>query len=76
MSDDATEEPLTPAEQRLQSLLAGFRAQPAPADPELPQRIGRSTRWQQPLRRALLTVGTTADAMAGGLRSLVESLRR
>lgn len=76
MSDDATEEPLTPAEQRLQSLLAGFKAQPAPADPELAQRIGRSARWQRSLRRALLSVGTTADAMAGGLRSLIGNRRR
>ena len=76
MSDDPTDEPLTPAEQRLQSLLAGFRTQPVPADPGMPQRIGHSVRWQRPLRRALLTVGTTADAMAGGLRSLIEGLRR
>jgi hypothetical protein len=75
MSDDTTEEPLTPAEQRVQSLLAGFRAQPVPGDPGLPQRIGRNARWQQPVRRALLTVGTTADALAGGLRSLIESRR-
>ena len=76
MSDETTEDPLTPVEKRLQDLLAGFRAEPATADQGLPQRIGHSARWQRPLRRALLTVGTTADAMAGGLRSLVEGLRR
>ena len=64
------DEDLTPAEERVRSLLGGLQAQPAPGDGRLPARVAHRARWQRPLRRVLVGFGTTVDAIGGGLRSL------
>ena len=68
---DRHDDDLSPAEERLRSLLGGLQAQPAPGDGRLPARVANRARWQRPLRRTLVSIGTTADAIAGGMRSLL-----
>ena len=70
MSDERDDD-LSPAETRVTALLGGLRGQPAPGDGTLPARVARSARWQRPVRRTLLGVGTAVDAIAGGVRSMV-----
>ena len=74
MSDD-TPEPLTPAQERLRSLLAPLREQHAPSGSDLTAAVGRTARWQRPVRRALVAVGTAAAALGGGLASLTRGRR-
>ena len=69
MSDERDDD-LSPAERRVSSLLGGLRGQPAPGDDRLAARVAHTARWQRPVRRALIGLGTTADAIGGGLRSL------
>jgi len=68
MSDERDD--LSPAEERVSELLGGLHAQPTRGDGRLPGRVAHAARWQRPLRRALLGLGTTVDAIAGGVRSL------
>ena len=75
MSDEAAE-PLTPAERRVRDLLAELRTDAAPAGRELTLAVVRTARWQRPARRALLTVATTAGALATGVASLFRAYRR
>jgi hypothetical protein len=63
-------DPLTPAEQRVRNLLEPLREEQAPHGAELVQRVGRTARWQRPVRRAAVAVGHAAAAFGGGLASL------
>jgi len=74
MSDD-TVEPLTPAQERVRALLAPLGEQQAPSGAELNASVARTARWQRPVRRALLAVGTAAAALGGGLGSLARGRR-
>jgi hypothetical protein len=71
-----TDEPLTPAEQRVRSLIEPLREQQAPAGDELVAVVGRTARWQRPVRRALVAVGHAAAALGGGIGSLTRGGRR
>ena len=69
-------DPLTPAEQRVRTLLEPLREEQAPHGAALVERVGRTARWQRPVRRALLAVGHATAAFGGGLRSLAREGRR
>jgi len=63
-------DPLTPAEQRVRTLLQPLREERAPQGAELVARI------QRPVRRVLVAVGYAAAALGGGLGSLARGRRR
>jgi hypothetical protein len=69
-------DPLTPAEQRVRTLLQPLREERAPQGAELVARIRRTARWQRPVRRVLVAVGYAAAALGGGLGSLARGRRR
>jgi hypothetical protein len=69
-------DPLTPAEQRVRTLLEPLREDRAPHGAELVKRIGRTARWQRPVRRVLAAVGHATAAFGGGLGSLARTGRR
>ena len=75
MSDDAPE-PLTPAQERVRALLAPLREQHAPHGDEIVAVVGRTARWQRPVRRTLVAVGHAAAAFGGGIGSLARAGRR
>jgi len=68
-------EPLTPAEARVRALLQPLGEEQAPRGPELTRAVAHTARWQRPVRRALLAVGSTAAALGGGLGSLARGRR-
>jgi hypothetical protein len=74
MTDD--DEQLTPAEERVRALLHPFSEERAPHGDELTRSISHTARWQRPLRRALVAVGTAAAALGGGLGSVARGRRR
>jgi hypothetical protein len=63
-------DPLTPAEQRVRTLLAPLREEQAPPGARFVERVGRTARWQRPVRRVAVAVGHAAAAFGGGLASL------
>jgi hypothetical protein len=63
-------DPLTPAEQRVRTLLGPLREERAPRGTELVERVARTARWQRPVRRAAVAFGHAAAAFGGGLASL------
>jgi hypothetical protein len=67
-------DPLPPAEARVRTILVELRE--APSAPGDASAVTRVLRWQRPLRRALVGVGTTAGAFASGLRVLFGMGRR
>jgi hypothetical protein len=71
--DDA--ERLTPAEERVRTLLHPFSEDQAPNGDELTRSIAHTARWQRPLRRALVAVGTAGAALGGGFGSLMRGRR-
>jgi hypothetical protein len=70
MTDEDAEQ-MTPAEERVRALLHPFSEELAPHGPELTRSIAHTARWQRPVRRALVAVGTAAAAIGGGVGSLV-----
>jgi hypothetical protein len=67
-------EPLSPAEARVRTILVELREGPEiTADSAA---VVRALRWQRPLRRALVTVGTAAGALTSGVRALLGMARR
>jgi hypothetical protein len=74
MTDDDAER-LTPAEERVRTLLHPFSEDQAPRGAELTQSIAHTARWQRPLRRALVAVGSAGAALGGGFGSLVRGRR-
>jgi hypothetical protein len=69
-------DPLTPAEQRVRTLLEPLREGHAPRGAELVERVRHTARWQRPVRRVLGAVGSAAAALGGGLGSLARAGRR
>jgi hypothetical protein len=67
---------LTPAEERVRTLLEPLREAQAPHGNELVARVGQTARWQRPVRRALLAVGHAAAAFGGGLGTVARGGRR
>jgi len=74
VSDEA--DPLSPAERRVQSLLSELGADTAPHGDELTAAVVRTARWQRPVRRALVVVGTAASAVATGAGASFRAYRR
>lgn len=74
MSDEDTER-LAPAHERVRTLLRPFGEERAPSGDELTRTVARKARWQRPVRRALVAVGSTAAALGGGLGSLARGRR-
>jgi hypothetical protein len=74
MTDEEAER-LTPAEERVRTLLHPFSEEQVPHGDELTRSIAHTARWQRPLRRALLAVGTAGAALGGGFGSLVRGRR-
>ena len=74
MTDDDAEA-LTPAEERVRVLLHPFSEEHAPHGDELTRSVAHTARWQRPVRRALVSVGTAAAALGGGLGSVVRGRR-
>jgi hypothetical protein len=74
MTDEDAEQ-LTPAEERVRALLHPFGEEQAPHGEEMTRSITHSARWQRPVRRALVAVGTAGAALGGGVGSLVRGRR-
>ena len=72
---DEDAEPLTPAEARVRLLLRPFSEEQAPHGAELTRSVTHTARWQRPVRRALVAVGTAAAALGGGLGSVARGRR-
>ena len=70
------DEPLTAAQQRVRFLLEPLRETEAPHGEELVARVGRTARWQRPVRRTLLAVGHAAAATGLGIGALLRAGRR
>jgi hypothetical protein len=66
---------LTPPQERARDLLAPFREERAPHGEALTHAVTRTARWQRPVRRAVLAVGTAAAAVGAGLGSLARGGR-
>jgi hypothetical protein len=74
-----TDEPadtLTPAERRVRTLLEPLRDKRMPHGQELVERVGRTARWQRPVRRVLVAIGQAVAACGGGIGSLARAGRR
>jgi hypothetical protein len=65
------EDRLSPEEERVREVLAALREDEPEGAEAMRERVAGILRWQRPLRRALVTFGTFADALAGGVRALV-----
>lgn len=73
MSDEQGDDgaaPRTPAEERLASLLALVRSEPARGEQSLVESVMRTARWQYATRGILLSVTELAGAV-GGLVTLL-----
>jgi hypothetical protein len=75
MSDEPADR-LSPAEERVRALLEPLRETQAPHGRELVARVGRSARWQRPVRRVVLAVGHAAAALGAGIGALARGGRR
>jgi hypothetical protein len=69
-------EPLTPAERRVRALLGELGADTSPRGPELTRAVVRTARWQRPVRRVLLALGTAASAVGAGAGATIRAYRR
>ena len=74
MADDP--EDLTPAEERVRSLLGELREEPARDGEALTRSVVRTARWQRPVRRVLLALGSTAGAVATGVDATWRAYKR
>jgi hypothetical protein len=74
MSDDRSE-PITPAEQRLEELLAQLAAEHPSADPAFAATVVQRARFQHAIVTPLRTVGTLVAAVGESVRYLL-GLRR
>jgi hypothetical protein len=75
VTDEPAEE-LTPAQRRVRALLAPLREQRAPHGEELVTTVGRTARWQRPVRRALLSLGHAAASIGAGIGAFARAGRR
>jgi hypothetical protein len=67
VSEGRSDEPLTPAEQRLATLLALLRSELVRSRPGLVAAVMRRVRWQQLLRELVDAFGTLASSVVQGL---------
>ena len=74
MADEREE--LTPAEERVRDLLGELREERAPEGEELTRSVVRTARWQRPVRRALLALGSSASALATGAGATLRAYKR
>jgi hypothetical protein len=74
MTDEDAEQ-LTPAEERVRALLHPFSEEQAPHGAQMTRSIAQTARWQRPVRRALIALGTAGAALGGGVGSLVRGRR-
>ncbi len=74
--DGPSEEPLSPAQQRVQGYLDLLREEPPRPGRELVPAIVRSARWQGTLGTSLRALGHLLSAMAGGVALIAGSRRR
>jgi hypothetical protein len=74
VADEA--ETLTPEELRVRDLLGELGSDGPPHGEALTRSIVRTARWQRPVRRALLTLGTAGGAIAAGAGSAFRAYRR
>ncbi len=70
MSDDRSE-PITPAEQRLEELLAQLAAEHPSADPAFAATVVQRARFQRAVVTPLRTVGTLVAAVGESVRLLL-----
>jgi hypothetical protein len=70
MSDDRSE-PITPAEQRLEELLAQLAAEHPSADPAFAATVVQRARFQRAVVAPLRTVGTLVAAVGESVRLLL-----
>jgi hypothetical protein len=70
MSDDRAE-PTTPAEQRLEQLLAQLAAEHPAADPAFAQTVVQRARFQRAIVAPLRTVGTLVAAVGESVRFIL-----
>jgi hypothetical protein len=70
MSDDRSE-PSTPAEQRLEELLAQLAAEHPAASPAFAQTVVQRARFQRAVVAPLRTVGTLVAAVGDGVRFIL-----
>jgi hypothetical protein len=70
MSDDRSE-PITPAEQRLEELLALLAAEHPAADPAFAATVVQRARFQRAVVAPLRTVGTLVAAVGDSVRFLL-----
>jgi hypothetical protein len=70
MSDDRSE-PTTPAEQRLEELLAQLAAEHPSANPAFAQTVVQRARFQRAIVVPLLTVGTLVAAVGDSVRFIL-----
>jgi hypothetical protein len=66
-----TDETLTPAEARAARLLSDLRTAEPPQRGDLAAAVVHDARWQRQVRRVLVSIGATANGIAGGLGHLV-----
>ena len=74
MTDEDAER-LTPAEERVRVLLHPFSEEQAPHGAELTRSVAHTARWQRPVRRVLVSLGTAGAALGGGVSSLARARR-
>lgn len=74
MSDEP--EALSPDEVRVRALLGELREDGSPSGDELTHAVVRTARWQRPVRRVLVALGTAASAVAGGAGASFRAYRR
>jgi hypothetical protein len=67
VSERGSEEPLTPAEQRVATLLALLQSELVQSRPGLVAAVMRRVRWQQLLREVVDVLGTLASSVVRGL---------
>lgn len=65
------DETLTPAETRAARLLSDLRSAEPPQRGDLAAAVVHDARWQRQVRHLLVSIGTTANGIAGGLGFLV-----
>jgi len=65
------EDGLSPEETRVREVLAPLREDEPEGAEAMRERVAATLHWQRPLRRALVSFGTFADALTGGVRAFV-----
>ncbi len=75
MSERPPDEPLTPAEQRLATLLSLLQTELVRSRPALVAAVMRRVRWQQLLREGIGVLGVLASSVGRGLAVFLRGSR-